>query len=341
MLNVTAGTVKLVLYALATISVIAWLCCGCTVPKPRQTSVDVQLLAAIDTTTEDIGAEINRAAELLESLARSENKTYSIVLPQGVYDFSTPIVLRSHVSLVAYPAVPRSVRLRWTGGLSAEPLITLKGGYGKTLQGFEIRSKSSVSKLVAIKVDNVLNGIISDVRVTLSNSPGSIALDIAGRESLTVQRAELRAGVPIRFERGDNIAFRDLDLGADADSLDIPSCCVWMTGNPHQVVFEGSFTAQGGDCCFNIDTDVGRTGQCLIIRNLRYEQSTGRLPAINMLFRNRAIESVVLDGCRWGTVHSSGVSIEYNPAYPLIPKLTIVGGFMPGDSTVWPSSSSR
>ena len=138
-----------------------------------------------------------------------------------------------------------------------------------------------------------------------------IGLQVNGQESITVRNCELRASVPLCVAGGDNHHFENMDLGAannpglaEQMNRDLPRTCVWIHGIPNQWSFTGYQTYQGGDHAFYGEVNSPRTGQVLRIEGLRYEQSLstkGTTPAIDLRFTNRAIERLVMVGCRWTT----------------------------------------
>lgn len=279
--------------------------------------------------------EVQARLDAAGKTAAAANRSIVVTEQPGRYEFVS-LDIPPHVFLsFGTGHASREADLVYVGGDNpAKPLITVRGGYSTGIAGCQVRDKTnSRSNLVGIRVDDAINPAIQNIRIDLRGKD-TIGLQIAGRESLTISRLESRASVPIQYLWGDNIACHDCDLGASGNVADLPNCVFHVAGMPHQITFDGSCTAQGGDhFAFGVINDA-RTGQGLNIYNLRYEQTTARDDAakyaIDLTFRNRAMENLLLVGCRW-TDRKAGVRIAYNPAYPLVPKITHQGCFLPGE----------
>lgn len=271
---------------------------------------------------------LNQAGEI----ARRKNKTVTLVVAPGEFDF-VELKIPQHVSMIADPPVARSTRLRYIGGNGKTWIELGKGGYGSTMAGFElVDATGQASDCTAIDTNGAINPRLSDLRI-VQKGADCVALYLKGRESIIVERCELRSSVPVRYGWGDNICLSHSDLGASGNVRDYPSAVFWMENNPNQITLDGSCTAQGGDYLVYGRTDEPRTGQNLLIIGCRWEQSTStddpEKYAIDIACNNRAFENLTLIGCRW-TQRKAGVKIRYNPSYPLVPRFESVGCFLPG-----------
>jgi hypothetical protein len=275
--------------------------------------------------TLDWQAETQLRLDAAGAIAARRNKSITVVVAEGEYSF-TNLLIPPHVSLVADPATTRSVRLRYVGD-GDETLFTFQGekGYGSRLAGFTVDAWQP--RLTGIKVENAINPVIEDCRINLLGED-SIGLHVAGRESLTTNRLELRASVPIRIDWADNCAFRDCDLGASGRVKDLPNCVVHLNGPPSQITFDGSQTWQGGDhAIFGERDGVLTKGQNLNLYNVRWEQSTSRddvtKAAIHLRFTPRGFENLVMIGCRW-TDRVRGFNLAG------VDGITLLGSRLPG-----------
>lgn len=239
--------------------------------------------------------------------AAFRNKSMTVLVPEGEYDFVS-LRIPPHVSLIADPCVTRSARLRYIGGNDAVG-ITIAGnnGYGSTLAGFEIVSRQPVEDFVAVKVDGTINARIAECRINLANCINSIGVQVAGRESLTVERVEARATVPVQYRWGDNLVLRDCDFGATIDeggirNASLPSCVLHVVGMPQQITME-SCSAQGGDHLVYGEVNSNVSGQGLNIWNVRWEQSTSTdnpaKAAIHLMCYRNHLENIFVAGSRW------------------------------------------
>jgi hypothetical protein len=259
-------------------------------------------------------------------VAALQNKSVTVQVDSGQYEF---------VSL----SIPGNVRLQFgTGGASREgdliyvgdgdsTLITLQSGYATSAAGFQLRTKRGVEpNLIGIDIRDVINGGCENVRVDLRGTD-TVGLRVAGRESLVVSKAEFRASVPVLYEWGDNIAFHDLDLGCNSKGDKLKNACVLFRGMPHQVVFDGSQTWQGGEHAVFGEISTPSSGQGLNLYNLRYEQSTStqnpNKAAIHLWFTDRKLENLLIVGARW-TDRKNAMSLLG------ITQITTIGSRLPG-----------
>ncbi len=280
--------------------------------------------------------ETQKALDALGIKAAFRNKSFSLVIPEGEYDFVS-LRIPKNVSLIADPTTTRSVRLRYVGA-GDTTLVTLQG-YGSRFSGFDLIAKDpKAPRLLGVHVDIAMNAEVDRIRFA-HYGVDSLGVLIAGRESITVQKCEFRCSVPVAYRSGDNIVFRDMDIGGatSADSLAVmndqfPSTVVWLQGQPNQVVFDGSQTWQGCTHAIYGEIEAPRTGQNLNIYNLRYEQpltpKDAKTPAVYLKFADRGFENLVFVGCRWSD-RANGIEIS-GPPNRFIPRVTIVGSRMPG-----------
>lgn len=267
----------------------------------------------------------------LGTKAAFRNKSFTLVIPEGEYEFVS-LSIPKNVSLIASPTTTRSVRLRYVGP-GDSTLVTLQG-YGARFSGCDMLAKDpQAPRLVGIRVEDALNAEVDRVRFA-HYGVDSQGIVIAGRESITVQKCEFRCAVPVTYAWGDNVVFRDLDIGGatTAESraslhATTPSTCVWIQGMPDQVVFDGSQTWQGGDHALFGEIDRPRTGQGLNIYNLRYEQSLSRedpqKAAVHLRFADRGLENLLIVGSRWtdrkAALHTNAIQ-----------QITLLGSRLPG-----------
>lgn len=260
--------------------------------------------------------------------AYRRNKSVTHTIAEGEYVTRQGITIPQHVSLVAEHEACRTVRITYRGP-GNEPVLTVAGGYGGRVSGFEILSHAD--GVTGILVSRLINGEIRNCRVVLYGTD-CVGMNVVGQESITTEKCELRAAVPLIYDKGDNIVFRDMDLGAASTPADksaknktLPSCGVYFRGNPHHVVFDGSLTIQGGDTAILGDTDAIYTGQGLRIENMRYEQSLSYrnafIPPILFNCHNRGFESFTLINARISHRRNLETVIECNPKYPVRPKI--------------------
>lgn len=252
------------------------------------------------------------------------NKTYSVVLGEDPIRFETaPLRIWSHVDLTGGQGASRAARLIYTGPQTDQPLIVLEGNsYGARLQGIDLRvADPDLEGIVGIQVGGkVKNATIENCSFTHWGQD-TFGLHVIGHESLTVRKCEFRCSVPLVMDGGDNHHFEDLDLGAGTAkqdlprlySGDVPRTCVWIRGMPNQWTWDGSQTFQGGDHAFFGRVDSPSTGQVLRIEGLRYEQSlsvsSDEHRAIDLEFLDRALERLVMVGCRWGENRRKGLKV--------------------------------
>lgn len=254
---------------------------------------------------EQIQAQLNLAG----IKAAFRNKNVTVTVPEGEYEFVS-LRIPPNVSFIADPNVIKSVRLRYIGGDDAT-LITVGSGYGTTVSGFEIRSKTERRKLVGLRFDRSVNAELSRTRFDFYGYEDCVGFEIGGRESIVVEKVEARCTIPFRYLWGDNCVIRDFDAGSAttmeqkmAMNHELPSTVIHLLSVPNQLIFEGYQTWQGAERAMlgKSTSDVG--GQLLIVRNMRYEQSLSTqnsdIPAFDFSFR-KPLEMFVLDGCRHTT----------------------------------------
>ena len=280
--------------------------------------------------------ETQRALDSLGIKAAFRNKSYTLVIPEGEYEFVS-LRIPKNVSLIASPTTTRSVRLRYVG-TGDSTLVTLQG-YGSRFSGFDLIAKDQKDpRLVGVKVDKALNAEVDRIRFA-HYGVDTQGIVIAGQESITVQKCEFRCSVPVSYVWGDNVVFRDMDIGGatSAESLasmndQFPSAVVWLQGIPNQVVFDGSQTWQGCAHAIFGEIDSQQTGQNFNIYHLRYEQTMTAAdkatPAVDLKFADRGFENLVFVGCRW-TDRVNGFDIS-GPPNRFVPRVTIIGSRMPG-----------
>lgn len=236
--------------------------------------------------------------------AAAGNRSVAVIIPPGRYELVT-LKIPANVALVFGTGLAiREGDLVYVGS-GGDVVLSMEGGYGTTVAGCQIRSKRGDEQSVTgIRVSNVVNGLIANVRVDLRGAR-STGLVISGRESMVVSRAELRAATPFRYEWGDNCSFRDLDLGCTGNEVEggSPAACVLIRGMPHQLTFDGSQTWQGGDHAVWGEVASPISGQNLNIANMRYEQSLSAADpnkaAIHLRFTDRKLENLLIVGSRW------------------------------------------
>lgn len=257
-------------------------------------------------------------------VAVAGNRSVVVQVSPGAYEFYS-LTVPAHVALVFGTGhASREADLIYIGGDGGEPLIRLKGGYSTGITGCQIRAKyTATAKLTGIYVDGVVNGFIRNVRVDL-RGVDCVGLNIVGRESLAVDRAELRASNPVVYAWGDNVSMRNVDLGCSGAVSLMPDCAIRLVGMPHQVDIHGS--VQGGKHLVFGNIASGTSGQCLNL-SVRWEQSTStedaNTAAIKISCLDRLLENLLLVGTRW---------TQRKRAYDLIGvlKTTEVGCWLPG-----------
>lgn len=277
----------------------------------------------VETQSAEAASEVLERIDQAATIAREQNKTISVIVEEGVYRSPIPLRIPSHIAVTTASGATRSWRWIYTGPATSDPLVELTGNsYGATIRGLDLRvADPELSDLVGIRVGGqVKNATIENVVFT-HKGRDCIGLEIRGHESLTVEKVELRCSVPLVIAGGDNHVFRDLDIGSAVTeeqriawhSGRFPATCVWLQGMPNQWTFEGSFTAQGGDHAFYGRVESPKTGQVLRIEGLRYEQSLSNdseeLRAVDLEFTDRALERLVLIGCRWGGNRKKGLKV--------------------------------
>lgn len=258
--------------------------------------------------------------------ARETNMTQAVIVPDGEIVRGLPgetLTIKSHVFVTTPSGVDRSWRLIVQNLQPGQTAILFEeNSYGAGIRGCSLRcSTDTTSGITGIKtLGQTKNPLIENCHVDFWRMKDCVALQINGHESVIVRRFAARASVPIRMVGGDNHHLSDLDLtAATSEQLrtemneELPSTCVWIWNMPNQWTFGGSFTAQGGDHAFYGRVDSTKTGQVLRIEGLRYEQSLSAFSedkrAIDLVFSNRALERMVLVGCRWGQNRQKGLYV--------------------------------
>lgn len=256
-------------------------------------------------------------------IAVAQNKSITVVVEEGTYDFVT-LRVPPHVSLVATQEATRSVRLRHIGD-GDQTLILVAGneGYGTRISGFEILA--TAPRCVGIEFEKTINAELNNVRLVLKGED-SVGVRVKGKESISLTRLESRATVPVEYVWGDNIAFHDCDLGCMNNGKNLKNTVVLITGMPNQVIFDGSQTWQGGDYAIYGEVTSAKSGQGLNVYNMRYEQSTSLtkdIPAFYLNFKDRHLETFLLMGCRY-------TDRKFGAELTKIGKTTAIGGRLMG-----------
>lgn len=271
-------------------------------------------------TGHDLQEQINTAAEQ----AAARNMTATVLIPDGAIirlDPGQTITVPSHVFLTTPSGQDRSWRIVARGLSPGQAVVTFSGNsYAAGVRGLSITyAETTANQITGIRTSGqTKNPLIENCHIDLWGRMDCVGLEIRGHESVIVRRFMARASVPIKMVAGDNHHLEDLDITAAtseshrlAMNSTIPSTCVWIVGMPNQWTFGGSFTAQGGDHAFFGRVDSPKTGQVLRIEGLRYEQSLSNYSedhrVIDLKFTDRALERMVLFGCRWGGNRRKGI----------------------------------
>lgn len=221
--------------------------------------------------------------------AAKHNRNYTVKIPESgiAHMFSVPLIIPPHVSLIGDGAGSRAARLGYNGPETDQPLINVVGnGYGAEIGGFEIAlSDRSLPNVTALQIGGATkNAKVRDIRFEHFGKD-TLGIVVQGHESLTVEHCEFRCTVPVVYEAGDNITFRDMDIGtatteaarASMSSGRYPLTCVWIKKLPDHLLFEGSQTWQGGDHMIYARLENQTIfGSGLRIENVRWEQSLSK-----------------------------------------------------------------
>lgn len=272
----------------------------------------------------DLQEQVNAAAER----ARDTNMTQAVMVPDGTIircQDGERLTIPSHVFVTTPSGQDRSWRIVARGLAAGDAVVEFtENSYAAGIRGLSITyATMDVVGVTGIRTTGqTKNALIENCHVDLWRRMDCVGLEIRGHESVIVRRFMSRASVPIVMAGGDNHHLSDLDLTAatsptirDAEmNNELPSTCVWIRGMPNQWTFGGSFTAQGGDHAFYGRVDKPQTGQVLAIDGLRYEQSLSVFSedkyAVDLQFTDRALERLVLIGCRWGGNRQKGVNVQ-------------------------------
>lgn len=295
----------------------------------------------METLTTPWQAHVQQQIDELAEISLRKNKTITLEIPEGEYDFYS-LRVKGHVSLKFGSGYSRSVRLRYIGK-GDQTLITLPNGYGNTISGLELLSKSHVRNLVGVRFEGTINGAFENARIDL-RGVNNIGIQIAGRESLVIQRVEARAAIPLHYVMGDNIIFRDLDLGSITRTNpelyvaeNFPQAIVLLHNMPNQLRFEGYQTWQGGKHAVYGKINSRYTGQNLSLSNVRWEQAY--LPdeegtyAIHLEYLDRALENFSISDSRW-TTRKNGIYVTCPPGTALVPRVSLFASYLPGDRII-------
>lgn len=271
-------------------------------------------------------AELQQLVDAAAAQAAETNMTQTVMVPDGTWiraQSGQKLTVNSHVFITTPSGADRSWRISVRDVQPGDAVVSLTGNsFGAGVRGLSITyNGANGDQVTGIRVHGQCkNALIENCHVDLWNRMDCVGLEIRGHESVIVRRFTCRASVPIKMVGGDNHHLSDLDLTAAttedfrvAMNSEIPSTAVWIDGMPNQWTFSGSFTAQGGDHAFYGRVAKPIEGQVLAIEHLRYEQSLSFASeekyAIDLKFTDRALERLVLIGCRWGQNRKKGVYV--------------------------------
>lgn len=270
----------------------------------------------------DLQSDVNSAAQR----ARETNMTQAVMVPDGTVircQDGERLTIPSHVFVTTPSGQDRSWRIVARGLAAGDAVVEFtENSYAAGIRGLSITyATMDVVGVTGIRTTGqTKNALIENCHVDFWRRMDCQGLEIRGHESVIVRRFTARSSVPVVMAGGDNHHLSDLDLTAATSeqmrelmNTDLPSTCVWIKGMPNQWTFSGSFTAQGGDHAFYGRVEKPQTGQVLRIDGLRYEQSLSVFSedkyAVDLQFTDRALERLVLIGCRWGENRKKGVYV--------------------------------
>lgn len=261
-------------------------------------------------------SELNELVAAASAEAARLNMTQVITIPDATIvrgDVGELLQIPSHVYITSESGTCRSWRLIFRDPPEGANLVEFIGdSYGAGFAGCDIRvNPYEAPRITGIKTSSEMkNATIKNVRFETRGMDVQ-GLWISGHESLTVQKCEFRCSVPIVYNGGDNHVFRDIDIGtavteeqrAQMHSGALPCTCVWVKSMPNHITFDGSQTWQGGDYAIYGVIDSPRSGQCLSLYNVRYEQTLSRFAedkyAVYLHFTDRHLERFMMYSCRW------------------------------------------
>lgn len=316
---------------------IIWLMVAIAVPTSAsglgwQEAPDEPVVAAVPVETSQTIGEITTLPELQAAVdaaaveARAANMTIPVVVPDGTVIRCQPgerLTIPSHVFVTTESGIDRSGRIVARGLQPGESVIEFtESSFSAGIRGFSITYADADGEgITGIRTSGLTkNALVENCHIDFWRRMDCVGLEIRGHESVIVRRFTCRSSVPIIMAGGDNHHLSDLDITAATSEQmralmngDLPATCVWIKSMPNQWTFGGSFTAQGGDHAFFGRVSSPRTGQVLAIEHLRYEQSLSVFSedkrAIDLAFDDRALERLVLVGCRWGENREKGLRV--------------------------------
>ena len=249
-----------------------------------------------------------RALKYAQDLSNSEAKNVTVRAPAASYRVDVPFEVRGNVDLLFGSGIgSRHARVHFDLE-NGSTLVHMAGGNYRTIAGAEFRTTGKQESIVGISVESAVNCSIRNMRVDLTHNTDSQPLLLRrsptsryNLESLSVESAHLLGTQPIHKLSGDNNCFRDCDLTCNNNAKDLkPGCVVYgPNSGPDHDIFEGYQTWQGGEVALEIDTERSKSSSGLILRNVRYEQSTiDTTPAWIFKFNRSACDLIVMDGVR-------------------------------------------
>jgi len=203
--------------------------------------------------------------------------------------------------------------------VSSTPLFAIATSSGSfmtqiSFKRFGVIGQGSVAKIGILAQDTSLL-TIEDVAMTLLNSTdgNSIGIKLQGRELTTINRVDVNADKPMVISDNPN-SIIDVDHLYVRDSYFIasstnPIITIDSGVNLTNVVFDGGSWVKGGYGVYWVDSSAVAASQNLVIRNIRWEQSTNPNGYIVDIEHNSMLQNFSMDNV-YGGVYTNGVKLR-------------------------------
>jgi hypothetical protein len=220
-----------------------------------------------------------------------------------------------------------------------QEFLKISGGYGGGISCLRICNfinTTSYKNLIGLHLEDCSSFDAWELDIELQDDVGEtymgdngiglkLSRSVIGNESMTIQRFDSTAAIPVYFQSGNNITLRDFDLrvlggisGNLPDTTPAKSAAILCGKNFKSDFFNlGPGSTQGGEYLIHCDSTTTAAGGTLFMQNIRAEQlvinGTEDNAAITFRVTNtvpdvHSYESIEIVGCRTATF--------YDPTWP-------------------------
>tara|TARA_R100000008_G_scaffold86760_1_gene81428 strand:- start:949 stop:1815 length:867 start_codon:yes stop_codon:yes gene_type:complete len=222
---------------------------------------------------------IQEEIDLLSEKARQQNKNKTLVIPDGTYRLSKPLVITGGVSVVSEGKGRRSVRLIFIGMKDGDTLVTVKGNNGGIIDGLNIKCFDDVDNITGLLSENCSSATFSNLDIELQCGYDCLGIKHLRNgklgESCIYEKFDIRSdGGCVEIQGGDNNVFRDFDCRAGTKVKNSISAIFRFAENsvPHHVRIGPGSGQKGKHAYYCNSVSDSVSGGGILFDSYRWEQ---------------------------------------------------------------------